>query len=249
MRHILLPDPCEVSQALAVLSRAAAVLLLLVTACSHAHDEPRAASGGSIGAGGAAEFAREAFAPALGDAGAHELPVPASADPAALAEILAAAPHAPVLSENGEPPRAVPVLGSDTGVLPSKTEAGMEASTVPVADRARGVRITIGKVTNEPGVASASLERAARAQLYWPLVQRCREDGGAFLPPEVVRLSFQLDREGYVVPSTILAVPREAAFADAARCVQRELGMVGFRAPAGARGLEQGVTMDVPSVD
>jgi hypothetical protein len=62
-------------------------------------------------------------------------------------------------------------------------------------------------------------------------------------------LTFYLDRDGYVVPSTILAVPREARFAEAARCMARELSMATFRAPAAARGMMQNVSMDVPSID
>jgi len=98
-------------------------------------------------------------------------------------------------------------------------------------------------------MSSPAIERAARAQLYWPLVQRCRDEGGGLLPPEVVHLAFHLDQDGYVVPATILAVPREKRFADAARCMARELSMATFRAPAAARGLPQTVSMDVPSVD
>jgi len=242
----VLGDLAEVSEAPGVSARAALLFVSLVAAaCSHAPDEPRAGAGS---AGHPSTFSREAFAPAPGDAGAGQPPVPAIADPATLEEILAAAPP---VAKGGAAPQ--PLLGTDTGLAPTP-DANPEASVDPGADgppaeRGRRPVITIGKVTHERGAASASLERAARAQLYWPLVQRCREDGGAFLPPEVVHLSFQLDREGYVVPSSILALPREARVADAARCIARELSIVGFRAPAGGRGLDQAVTMDVPSVD
>ncbi len=225
----------------------AAPLILLLAACSHAPDPPRAARS-EAGQDAGAVFSREALAAGTGqrsqpagDAGADEPPVPASADPAALAEILAAAPSA--LPRDGDVPR--PLLGSDTGV---PADAGPAADRA-AAERPRGAQITIGKVVHEPGAAGPAIERAARAQLYWPLVQRCREDAGAALPPETVHLRFLLDREGYVVPASILAVPAEPRFADAARCMARELSMVGFRGPSSVRGVEQSVTMDVPSVD
>lgn len=250
--------------------RRAASLLLVVAACSRAAAEPPpgdpapafldgAASGpqprspaetSPSPAPPASAFSREAFAlsagapGAPGDAGGAELPVPVTADPAVLDEILAAVPGPPVAPSGGEPPRPPPTLGSDTGVVP---DAGTGVDHA--ASRPRTPQLSIGKVTVEPGMSSVSLERAARAQLYWPLVQRCRDAGGAILPPEVIRLQFDIDKDGYVVPATVLALPKEARFADAARCVQRELSIVGFRAPVGARGLVQAVTMDVPSVD
>jgi hypothetical protein len=107
----------------------------------------------------------------------------------------------------------------------------------------------VGKVTVEPGMSSPTVERALRAQLYWPLVQRCRDRRGAILPPEVVRLEFHLDLDGYVIPATVLAVPKDRQYEDAARCMGRELTMATFRAPAAARGQTQEVKTDVPSVD
>jgi hypothetical protein len=232
----------------------AALLILLVAACSRGPDErgtmgetprpptqtARETSPGPAPASPA--FSREAFAPPPGDAGASEPPVPATADPAALDEILAAAPR----HDGGDPAGAGRggLLGTDTGV---RGDGGAEGAAP--ADPSKGARIRVGKVTLEPGMSSPTIERAARAQIYWPLVQRCRADDGAILPPEVIHLSFHLDRDGYVVPATILAVPREPRFADAARCMARELGMSTFRAPAAARGLPQSVAMDVPSVD
>ena len=49
------------------------------------------------------------------------------------------------------------------------------------------------------------LNRAARAQLYWDLVQGCRDPRGALLPHDAVALSFNIDAEGYIVPSSIAA--------------------------------------------
>lgn len=213
-----------------------AALLILLSACSHAPSEP---AGGAPA--GSAVFSRDTFAPPPGDAGSGDPPVPASADPAVLDEILAAAPR-----PGGSPGRdPVALLGTDTGM---KGDAGV-AEAPAATDPAKGARIRVGKLSIEPGMSSPAIERAARAQLYWPLVQRCRAEDGALLPPEVVRLTFHLDRDGYVVPATILAIPKERRFADAARCMARELSMATFRAPASARGLPQTVSMDVPSVD
>jgi hypothetical protein len=214
--------------------------LLVLAACSRAPAGQPGATGAT--AGGSPVFAREAFAPPAGDAGGGELPVPTTADPAALEEILAAGAGrgAPT-----PPPRGW-LVGTDTKVL---GEAGAASGASRSAEAPRSSKIHVGKVIIEPGMSSPSVERAARAQIYWPLVQRCRDHEGAILPPEVVHLAFQLDRDGYVVPATIRAAPRDARFADAARCMARELSMATFRAPAAARGLPQDVSMDVPSVD
>jgi hypothetical protein len=241
----------------------ASVLSILLAACARAPAEPSPPS-----PGGTTVFSREAFAPPPADAGAGESAklgdtpsplaklgdtptppgdapppapsVPRAPDPAALDELIAAAAKP---REKGADRTAL--IGTDTGLRGD----GGAVESAPVADTSRGARVQLGKVTVDPGMSSPSIERAARAQLYWPLVQRCRDLEGAILPPEVVHLTFHLDRDGYVVPSTILVVPREARFAEAARCMARELGMATFRAPAAARGMMQTVSMDVPSVD
>lgn len=246
-------------------ARRGAALLVVLAGCA---PSPRhAPDAGTAAPQGTTVFSREAFAPPQGDAGAGVLPVPASADPGVLDEILAAAasperargpdgrhPHAadggpphPAGSGGGTPhgPDRVDLIGTDTGVA---SDAGAAAAPAP-PDPTRSSKIRVGKVTVEPGMSSPTLERAARAQLYWPLTQRCRDRDGNILPAEVVRLAFHLDRDGYVVPATILALPREPRYADAARCMARELSMATFRAPAAARGLPHKVSMDVPSVD
>jgi hypothetical protein len=58
-----------------------------------------------------------------------------------------------------------------------------------------------------------------------------------------------IDHDGYNVPATIVAIPAEPRFADAARCMARELRAAAFRAPAAARGTPITVSTDVPSVD
>jgi hypothetical protein len=98
-------------------------------------------------------------------------------------------------------------------------------------------------------MASASIEREARAQLYWSLVQRCRAKDGSILPPDVVTLVFRIDEDGYIVGSSINATPSKTVYDDAAHCMRRELSAATFRAPGGARGMMTTVTMTVPSVD
>ena len=215
--------------------------MLLVAACSRAPEEASRA-GAPAGTDRVTTFSREAFAAPSASAGG-DLPVPTTPDPRALDEILGAAPKmAAGREDDADGGRAL--LGTETGVA---TDAG---AVHPVAaDAAKSGQVRVGKVTIEPGMANPAIERTARAELYWPLVQRCRDHGGAILPPEVVHLVFHLDRDGYVIPATILAVPKEPRFADAARCMARELTVAAFRAPPGARGLPQNVVMDVPSVD
>jgi hypothetical protein len=223
------------------------LLLLLLPACGHASDEPSLASPSTAPPGAPAPaptFSREALAPP-GDAGATEPAVPTTADPAALDEILAAAPRpsasAPTLADASDHSA---LLGTDTGTA----DAG-PGDARPPADPARTAKIRIGKVTAEPGMASAAIERGARAQLYWALVQGCRDLDGGVLPPEVVHVELHLDHEGYIVPATILAFPKDPRFADAARCMARELRATAFRMPAAARGTPMNVKLDVPSVD
>jgi hypothetical protein len=214
------------------------LLVLVLAGCSCTPDAQPPAPGS---AAAPPTFSRPALGPPPGDAGgAGEPPVPSSAEPGALDEILAAAPR----SRSGGVDRSG-AIGTDTGV---PGDAGPGAAPAPV-EQAKTARIHVGKVVIEPGMSSPTIERAARAQLYWPLVQRCRDADGGILPAEVVHLTFHLDADGYVIPATILAVPKEPRFADAARCMARELSMATFRAPAAARGLPQNVSTDVPSVD
>jgi hypothetical protein len=52
-----------------------------------------------------------------------------------------------------------------------------------------------------------------------------------------------------VIPASVLALPKDRQYEDAARCMGRELTMATFRGPAAARGQLQEVITDVPSVD
>ncbi len=233
---------------LSVAARAAASVLVavfaaFVAACARAPGEPSQAGAAPRPSPASSVFAREAFATPHGDAdaGPVEPAVPTTADPAALDEILtAASARAGAAAAPADPSD---LLGTDTGV---PQDAGADHAP---ASGARGGRVSVGKPVVEPGVSSPGVERAARAQLYWPLVQRCRDEAGAILPPEVVHLHFRLDIDGYIVLSSIHVSSKDLRYAAAARCMERELAAATFRAPPAGRGNARDVDMDVPSVD
>lgn len=223
-----------------MVDRRVAPLFFLIAACGRAPAEPPPASSS---AAPVATFARGASAPRAGDAGSSEPAVASTVDPAALAEILAAAPRPtarPSTSQDGGTS-----VGAETGVRedPARAEPAVEM------DAKRSPRVDVGKPVAEAGMSNPLIEQAARAQLYWGLTQRCRDGEGRILPPEAVRVIFQIDPDGYLVPPSILAQAREERFAAAARCVARELSTTTFRAPPAARGRPHTVTTDVPSVD
>jgi len=236
------PPPVTARAVASVLAACIAACASCVASCARSPGEPsRPGSSTAVGPKAASSvFSREAFATPR-DAGAAEPAVPATADTAALDEILAAASAR--ASAAAPPADPSDLLGTDTGV---PLDGGADRAP---ASAARGAKVSVGKVTVEPGLSSPGVERAARAQLYWPLVQRCRDDAGAILPPEVVRIRFSLDADGYIVPASIHTSAKEARFAGAARCMERELAAATFRAPPAGRGSLQGVDMDVPSVD
>ena len=168
--------------------------------------------------------------------------VASSVDPTALDELLAEVP-APSARVSTAPDGGTSI-GHGTG-LPDDPVAPARIESDP--EGARG-RVSLGPVV-QPDLSDAATERAARAQLYWSLVQRCRDKEGRLLPPEVVHLSFRVDVDGYVVPPTIVATSKEDRFALAARCMSRELSNSRFRVPAAARGRAHTINADVPSVD
>lgn len=216
--------------------RRSAFAFLILAACGRAPDEVATRT-----SAGSATFSREAFAPRAGDAGAAEPPVPTTADPSALAEILAAAPKASARAPTG--PDGGTAIGLETGI---RDDAGAP-STIDAEPR-KTSKVVVGKTQTAADVSDPAMEQALRAQVYFRLTQRCRE-GDRILPPEAVRIHFQLDADGYLVPPSILATAKEERFAGAARCMARELSTTTFRAPPAARGRAHTVDADVPSVD
>ena len=230
-----MPRPLAPLQIACALLGASAIL-----GCGRGPGEP---DGSSSALTGASTFSREAFAPRGADAGSGELTVPVSADPAALAEILAAAPkpaaRAPTSVDGGS------AVGSETGVREGPPAA--EAPSASAAPPAVGGRV--GRMTVASPVSDQALELALRAQVYWSLTQTCRGPDQRLLPPEAVRIEFQVDRDGYLVPPTVVASAKEGRFAEAARCMARALSATAFRAPPAARGRPYAVGADVPPAD
>lgn len=221
---------------------APALVLSLLPGLACSTKEGEAPTAPPASAAPLATWSRPAFAPSA--AGPHDL-VPTTSpgtDPAALDELIAAAPKTarrPTGKDGGA------AIGHD---LELSAEAG--APVVSTTATAPGKpRVVVGAPTVQPTMASPAIERAARAQLYWNLVQRCRDPEGHILPPEVIRLQFRIDVDGYIIASTIVATPRAPRFADAAHCMQRELSTAAFQAPAATRGRDCSVDAAVPSVD
>src|SRR5262245_44282463 len=129
--------------------RIAPLLVVMAAACSgQAPGEaaPAASAGATV-------FSRDAFAPRGGDAGASELPVPATADPAALAEILAAAPKASARAPTGADGGTA--IGSETGVRDDG-----EARDAPIGEARKTAKVTPGKPQSAGAVSNPAFEQA-----------------------------------------------------------------------------------------
>jgi len=210
--------------------------LVSISACS----PERVGGDAPAGSGSAAVWARDAGAspPIASDGG---LAVADDASAAALDELLAAAAgaRAPGATGKGGGSR----IGTPTGN--AATDAGSPASSAAPPK----AQVAVGAPTTEALVASPALEREARAQLYWPLVNKCKGDDGRILPPDAVTLTFTIDGEGYIQPSSIAATTDDPRHDRAAQCMIRELGASSFRMPPSSRGVPTRVTATVPSID
>lgn len=230
--------------ALPVRSAALAALLALLGACADPapagpRPDQRAVGPRADGPRALPSWSREALLPSSRLRARGAAPA-ASADPAALAELLAAAPDAGLLPTGEDGGTAI---GTDSGASPTDTPAA------PAEDPPDHPRVTIGQVQVQSEMSTPAIEKAARAQLYWPLVQRCRAPDGRMLPPEVITLSFTIDPEGYLVPTSIVATSADPRYEEAAACMRKELSGATFRAPPAARGLTTRVDALVPSID
>lgn len=175
----------------------------------------------------------------IADAG----PAPtATVDPLAFDDFLKAAPSsAPAPTD----PDGGTLLGAATATAGASSPITVEE---PPKRSAKAV-VQLGTVAVQSEMASAALEREARAQLYFPLVTRCRGKDGKILPPDAILLEFTIDADGYIVPQNISATATSAEHTAAAKCMRRELSGLPFRGPSGARGQTAQVKMTVPSVD
>jgi len=186
---------------------------------------------------------------ARGDFGARPVPTssagPASlatADPLALADLLRAVPTtAPAATD----PDGGTLIGSETGA--PATAAPVTVEEAP--QRTKKSTVQLGAVAVQSEMASPAIEREARAQLYFPLVTRCRDAQGKILPPDAILLEFTINDDGYIVPQNVSATAQSPVHRAAADCMRRELLGLPFRGPAGARGQQAQVKMTVPSVD
>jgi hypothetical protein len=162
-------------------------------------------------------------------------------DPDALAELVRAASARAATSAA---PLRTP--GGDTR-LPGSGDVDLAAS-----DPHSRAGVGPAASASAPRVAGAgndAIERSARAQLYWELTQRCKDEHDAILPPESVEVMFDVDDEGYLVTSTISAIAKSPPFERAALCMRREVARSGYRAPPAARGAVTHIKLWVPSTD
>ncbi|WP_437585842.1 hypothetical protein [Sorangium sp. So ce1000] len=218
------------------------VLLPLLAACERPSPAP------PVGAdGGALTPWTRGVSASLDDHGARlrtdSAPAVGSIEPGVLEEILAAAREAAPGPADGI---SLAKIGTSTG-LPAPSAPPPEPAPAPAA--APRSRVELGAPMVQANMSSPAIEKAARAQLYWDLVQRCRGPGGSLLPPDAVRVEFNVDAEGYIVVPTIIGSATDPRYDEAATCMRRELSGAAFRAPAGARGLPTRVDATVPSVD
>ncbi|MBK8257562.1 MAG: hypothetical protein IPK82_33450 [Polyangiaceae bacterium] len=183
------------------------------------------------------------------DLGTHATEAPdggpqsaATVDPLALDDFLRAVPSS---SPAPTDPNGGSLVGTDSGVA----DGGPQVTIEDAPQRSKKGTIVLGAVAVQTDMASAALEREARAQIYFPLVTRCRDKNGKVLPPDAVLLEFTIDVDGYITPQNIVATAVKPEHRDAAACMRRELSGISFRGPAGARGHTAQVKMTVPSID
>jgi hypothetical protein len=222
---------------------ALALASLLGLACP-AKDDPSTAAPRASAVASAApivSWSRKTFPPASATAHVNEPKVVASANPAALDELIATAPTA-----------ARPPTGPDGGSAIGR-DTGLPADSAPPAvwsppEVRRSPKSTAAPAAQR-GMAEPAIERAARAELYWNLVQRCRDPDGHLLPPDAIHLQFNLDAEGSIIPSSIIATAHDPRLAGAAHCMQRALAASTFQAPLSTHGTPKTVHATVPSID
>lgn len=215
---------------------------LLAAGLSAAACETAAPSGGPDAPAASVSALETSGASAPGEA-PEGAPSPET-DPQALAELLQAAP-AQRLPATG--PDGGTLVGTDTEVAPDDEarRRGRAATTEPPA---RGV-LRVGTIEVQPGPSNAAIESAMRAQIYWPLVHKCRDPNGDILPPDAVTLTFTVRIDGSVDPGTVSATAAERRFDDAAECMMRAFSAIGFRGPASSVGQPSRVVATIPSVD
>ena len=190
-------------------------------------------------------------APSEGSPSASDAPPPTgsagpapltSADPLALADLLR---QVPTSTPGPTDPDGGTLIGSETGV--PGTAAPVTVEDAP--HRTKQVSVQLGALNVQAVMASPAIEREARAQLYYPLVSRCKGLDGKILPPDAVLLELTIDEEGYILHQNTVATAQDPQYKAAAECMRRELLALPFRGPAGARGVPAQVKITLPSID
>ncbi len=203
------------------------VLLLLVLVVGCGRSEELVSEGPKpVGPG---PFSRQS-APATQSSGtAARSQAATEIEPAALLEIIAAAPA------DSTSPDALPGSAPPAPSARSKGRASIDLGAEPMV--------------MEPGLASPAIEQALRAGLYWELVQRCRDAEGKLLPPDAIDLAFTVEADGSIAKASVTATARKREHDAAAECVRREVGASTFRGPLPENGMATRVATTVPSVD
>jgi hypothetical protein len=164
---------------------------------------------------------------------------PQRPDPQALAELIRAAPSSAPRPTN---PEGGTLIGSEAD---SSARVAM-SSAAPA--RSRPV-IRPGNVVIRSLLSSPSLERAARAQIYWQLAHTCRRPEGELPPADSVTLQFTIRSDGTVFPGSVRAEAKDKRYDEVAYCVERVFSASGFRGPAEGRNTTSDVVVTWPSVD
>jgi hypothetical protein len=193
-----------------------------------------------------ASWSREALAPRRAGADPLDPAVIGSIHPAALDDLVAAAPK---LVANPTAVDGGTGIGADSGVDATSASHSASQGESAAPEQKPSPRVVVGVPTAQATMANPSIERAARAQLYWNLVQRCRDKDGKILPADAIEMKFTIDVDGYITPASIVATATSAAHAEAAHCMRRELSTATFRAPAATWGHAGLVRATLPSVD
>lgn len=166
-------------------------------------------------------------------------------EPGVLAEIVAAAPKTlPVATD----PDAGTLIGTETGVKADDGSPNALGSKGTGGRLAKSTTIESG-VVEVQGLPAHAAERILRAQIYHPLVNRCRDTEGRILPPDAIVLRFRINEDGNIEPSSISAIAADPRHENAANCMRRELSALAFRGPAAFRGSATSLRATIPSVD
>jgi hypothetical protein len=221
---------------------ATTIVALVAAVCLDGCETPRPAATTTAPQRGA-----ESAAPA-GSATAplpDEIIVGTEPDAEALEELLNAAPRQQLASTG---PNGGTLVGTDTARPSDDDQQSTRPVDIPIPPPPEA-KLEAGQMEIQPALSNPAIERAAREQFYWPLVQKCRGPDGEILPPETITLVFTIGPDGAVAPGTVGATASERKYDAAADCVVMEFSALPFRGPAAALGASTSVISTLPSVD